>query len=187
MKCRNRFCDNVSVNYELFEARVFEALAGWVRGYNLDWTADADSGDELLTLAKQAYAQATKALENREKQLTRAQEMLEMDVYDVDTFLDRSRALAGQIAAAKRDKEAAAVALANAERAAEGRKNLIPKVEKLLDVYAELPDAAAKNEMLKEILEKITYRRDKRTGPKDDFQITLYPKLPQAGGVDSPD
>jgi len=95
--------------------------------------------------------------------------------------------LAGQIAAAKRDKEAAAVALANAERAAEGRKNLIPKVEKLLDVYAELPDAAAKNEMLKEILEKITYRRDKRTGPKDDFQNTLYPKLPQAGGVDSPD
>ena len=187
MKCRNRFCDNVSVSYELFEARVFEALAGWVRGYNLDWTVDADSGDELLTLAKQAYAQATKALENREKQLTRAQEMLEMDVYDVDTFLDRSRALAGQIAAAKRDKEAAAVALANAERAAEGRKNLIPKVEKLLDVYAELPDAAAKNEMLKEILEKITYRRDKRTGPKDDFQITLYPKLPQAGGVDPPD
>ena len=71
-----------------------------MRGYNLDWTVDADSGDELLTLAKQAYAQATKALENREKQLTRAQEMLEMDVYDVvecAVELDRGGAAPGQL------------------------------------------------------------------------------------------
>lgn len=187
LKCRNRFCDNVSVGYDIFEARVFEALAGWVSGYRLGWTEDTDSGDKSVELAKRAHAQAVKDLEGRERQLTRAQEMLERDVYDVDTFLDRSRALAEQIKAAKKSIEATAAALAAAERAAESRKNLIPKVEKLLEVYAELPDAAAKNEMLKGILEKITYRRDKRAGPKDDFEITLYPKLPQAGGVDSPD
>ncbi len=187
LKCRNRFCDNVSVSYELFEARVLEALAGWVSSYRVSWTEGADKGDKTVELAKRAHAQAVKDLEGRERQLTRAQEMLERDVYDVDTFLDRSRALAEQIKAAKKSMEATAAALAAAERAAESRKSLIPKVEKLLEVYAELPDAAAKNEMLKGILEKITYRRDKRTGPKDDFEITLYPKLPPSGGVETPD
>ena len=164
-----------------------EALAIWVGGYTLDLTANTDKDGEAVEFARRAHAQAVRDLENRKRQLTRAQEMLEQDVYDVDMFLERSRTLAEQIKTAKRNAETTAAALVAAEQAAESRKNLIPKVEKLLDVYAELPDAAAKNEMLKEILEKITYRRDKRTGPKDDFQITLYPKLPQAGGVDSPD
>lgn len=184
LKCRNRFCDNVSANFDVFEARVIEALSGWLEGYELEWAADDDKNNEYISLAKRAYAQADKDLENRERQLARAHELLEQDVYDVDTFLDRSRVLAVQIAEAKQNRETAASALASAEQAAESRKGLIPKVRKLLEVYAELPNAAAKNEMLKEILEKITYRRDKRTGPKgpkDNFEITLYPKLPPTG------
>ena len=187
LKCRNRFCDNVSVSYELFEARVMEALRIWVGGYTLDLSADTDKDGEAVELAKRTHAQAVKDLENRKKQLTRAQEMLEREVYTVDMFLDRSRTLAEQIKAAQKRIEATAAALAAAEQAAESRKNLVPKVEKLLEVYTELPDAAAKNEMLKGILEKIVYRRDKRTGPRGDFEIILYPKLPPSGGVETPD
>ena len=146
----------------------------------MKWEEAPAKNDELVGLAKRAYNQACKELENRERQLARAHELLELDIYDVDTFLDRSRVLAEQIAEAKANKAAAASALSSAERAAESRKNLIPKVKKLLEVYETLPSAAAKNEMLKAILEKITYRRDKRTGPKDDFEITLYPKLPSS-------
>ena len=187
LKCRNRFCDNVSVSYELFEARVMEALRIWVGGYTLDLSADTDKDGEAVELAKRTHAQAVKDLENRKKQLTRAQEMLEREVYTVDMFLDRSRTLAEQIKAAQKRIEATAAALAAAEQAAESRKNLVPKVEKLLEVYTELPDAAAKNEMLKGRLEKIVYRRDKRTGPRGDFEIILYPKLPPSGGVETPD
>lgn len=180
LKCRNRFCDNVGCSYEIFEARVLESLSGWLAGYELKWEEAPAKNDELVGLAKRAYNQACKELENRERQLARAHELLELDIYDVDTFLDRSRVLAEQIAEAKENKVAAASALSSAERVAESRKNLIPKVKKLLEVYETLPSAAAKNEMLKAILEKITYRRDKRTGPKDDFEITLYPKLPSS-------
>lgn len=182
LKCRNRFCDNVSTGYDIFEARLLEALSGWLDGYELEWSEGAGGNDEFMELAGRAYAQAEKELESREKQLARAHELLELEVYDVDTFLDRSRVLAEQIAEAKRNKETAAAALSSAEQAAESRKDLIPKVKKLLEVYAELPNAAAKNEMLKGILEKVTYRREKRTGPKDDFELTLYPKLPPRTG-----
>ena len=57
----------------------------------------------------------------------------------------------------------------------------MPKVEKLLEVYSDLPSAQAKNEMLKEVLEKAEYtklQRSGRNGPFDNFELVLYPKLP---------
>ena len=70
---------------------------------------------------------------------------------------------------------------ADKERAA-SRLNVIPKVEKLLEVYPVLPSAQAKNEMLKEVLEKVEYTKNERSGrngPFDNFELVLYPKLPQ--------
>ena len=63
----------------------------------------------------------------------------------------------------------------------ESAVNIVPKVEKLLDVYRILPTPAAKNDMLKEVLEKVVYIKENGTrwhGSKDDFEITIYPKIP---------
>ena len=62
------------------------------------------------------------------------------------------------------------------------QKELVPKVEKLLEVYSELPDAKAKNEMLKEVLEKVVYNKEDKCrwhNSPDNFEIVLYPKLPK--------
>lgn len=178
MKCRNRACDNVGAGYAIFEARVIEALSVWLDGYTLEYRGGSTpSDDEAATLARSMLDRAEAELESLQKQLTRTHELLERDVYDVDTFLDRSRTLSAQIAEAKKGMEIAAALLHNAERSRESRKSLIPKVKKLLDIYAELPDAGEKNAMLEEVLDRIEYTRDKRTGPKgsqDNFEIMLY-------------
>ena len=64
----------------------------------------------------------------------------------------------------------------------QSRKYLIPKIEHLLDVYWELDSPKHKNDMLREVIDKIEYTKDKRgTGnsPNDDFVLTLYPRLPE--------
>ena len=186
LKCPNRFCDNVGTGLEVFEKAVLEGLSDWLDGYRLQWdSSDPTPDDEAEQLARLALRKTENELETLKKQLTRAHELLERDIYDVETFLDRSRAISAQITKANQDIEAARSALSDAERNAEHKKTLIPNVEKLLDVYRLLPDAEAKNAMLKQVLEKVTYRRDERTGknrPHDNFQITLYPKLPPAEG-----
>lgn len=60
--------------------------------------------------------------------------------------------------------------------------NVIPKAEKLLETYYTLPTAESKNTMLKEVLEKVVYVKTKRcrkkTDSRDDFEITIFPKIP---------
>ncbi len=120
-------------------------------------------------------------LETLHKQLDRTHDLLEQGVYDTDTFLVRSRSLTERIAAAEEDiSTLTAEVQADKERAA-SRLNVIPKVEKLLEVYPVLPSAQAKNEMLKEVLEKVEYTKNERSGrngPFDNFELVLYPKLP---------
>jgi hypothetical protein len=56
-------------------------------------------------------------------------------------------------------------------------------VEHLLAVYDELPDAQSKNDLLKDIIERIEYTKDSpsprmRNAPRDNFELVIYPKLP---------
>ena len=63
------------------------------------------------------------------------------------------------------------------------RKNMIPKMKKILKVYKSLKAPKAKNNILKQVLEKVVYEKNMggrwHTNP-DDFEIVLYPKLPNS-------
>ena len=63
------------------------------------------------------------------------------------------------------------------------KKIVVPKIERLLEVYKNLKTPKAKNDMLKQVLEKVVYTKDKggrwHNSP-DDFEIILYPKLPDS-------
>jgi hypothetical protein len=125
--------------------------------------------------------QAEAELATLQAQLERTHDLLEQGVYDTDTFLERSRSLAARISSAEDNLSSVTSSLGVARFRAENKKNIIPGVEKLLEVYRELPSAQAKNDMLKEVLEKVEYRRDVRSGkngPFDNFELVLYPKLP---------
>ena len=63
----------------------------------------------------------------------------------------------------------------------ESRRSIIPEVEHLLAVYDDLPDAKAKNDMLKSVLEKVVYTKERgvrQGGTPDGFELVLYPRLP---------
>ena len=60
------------------------------------------------------------------------------------------------------------------------------KVEHVLDVYRSLPNAQSKNDLLKEVLDRVVYIKRKSTrwnDTSDDYELTLYPKLPMKSPV----
>lgn len=180
--CHNRICDNVGSKYEYVEERLLHALSSWLDGYRLEWSDKLPADEQaILDLKQKALRKTVTELETLHKQLERTHDLLEQGVYDTDTFLMRSRSLTERIAAAEEDiSTLTAEVQADKERAA-SRLNVIPKVEKLLEVYPVLPSAQAKNEMLKEVLEKVEYTKNERSGrngPFDNFELVLYPKLP---------
>ena len=115
--------------------------------------------------------------------MTKAHELLEQDIYTTDVFLDRSRAITEKQNQLSNDKAEIEKQLGIESIREKNTKEIIPKVEKLLDVYHDLPTAQEKNDMLKEVLEKVVYKKTQNTrwsGSPDDFEITIYPKLPKS-------
>lgn len=185
--CPNRVCDNVGAKYDVVEERLLQALGKWLADYRLEWSDTPPAEEQALIDLKDKSLRKTESdLETLRRQLDRTHDLLEQGVYDTDTFLARSRLLSDRIAAAEADISSLTAELEEDKKRAASRLNIIPKVEKLLEVYRELPSAQAKNEMLKEVLEKVEYvrlHRSGRNGPFDNFDLTLYPKLPPAPPV----
>lgn len=185
LMCPNRACDNVGSKYAIVEERLLQALAQWLDDYRLEWSDRPPSEEQaLMELKAKSIRKAQSEVETLHRQLERTHDLLEQGVYDTETFLTRSRSLTGRINAAQESIATLTSELAEEEARAASRRNIIPKVEKLLEVYAALPSAQAKNDMLKGVLEKVEYtklHRSGRNGPFDNFELLLYPKLPPSG------
>ena len=115
------------------------------------------------------------------KQLVRTHDLLEQGVYDTETFLSRSRSLTERISSAEESLKNLSEEIVEESQRIAAREGIVPKVEKLLEVYRDLPDAKSKNDVLKSVLEKVVYLKTERAvkgRPLDNFELTIYPKLP---------
>lgn len=182
--CPNRACNNVGSKFDIVEERLLQALSEWLSAYRLEWSEKPPAEEQaIIDLKHKSLRKAENELETLRRQLDRTHDLLEQGVYDTDTFLSRSRSLNDRITSAMQDIENLSAEVQEDERRVACRVNIIPEVEKLLEVYPLLPSAQAKNEMLKSVLEKVEYTKNERSGkngPFDNFELVLYPKLPSA-------
>jgi len=183
--CASTSCDNVSSYLHLVEEKVLNALAIWLEGYQVNLQVNDDSPD--MQRERDAKQTAVKALEqdakNINKQLNNLHNLLEQEIYDTETFLTRLRLLDE-----RREANASALEKAKADLRLDilrgkGKIEITPEFKELLPVYNTLPSALQKNQLLKEVLEKVVYSKEVsgrwRTSP-DDFKIILYPRVKDA-------
>ena len=180
LMCAIPSCNNVSCDLNLIEQRVLNGLAEWLSAYRLEWNLDAPQDNSHLELMRRTAKRLENDLDKLDKQLDTIHDLLEQGVYTTDKFLERSRLLTDKIQTTKADIAKMNENIADEVARQESRQNIVPKVEHLLEVYDSLPDAKAKNDMLKEILEKIVYTKESRgtKANRDNFEIVLFPKLP---------
>lgn len=186
LMCAATSCDNVSVALHYVEERILEALAEWLGEYKLKWNiCDEAKKVSQITMKRRALKKIDNDIITLNKQLDEVHNFLEQGIYTTDQFLERSKLLSERITKAKEDKIAVSADLSVEIAREDNRKNIIPKVEKLLEVYSELPNPRSKNDVLKEVLEKVIYTKtingSRRGAAPDDFEIVLYPKLPIYG------
>ena len=181
--CPNRMCHVPGSNAALVEERILEKLSEWLEEYRLDLASGSSAveGKKVSAAESQLRAAQAKVLTLR-KRLTGAHERLEDGVYDVDTFLRRSKEISDQIAAAEAAVSFCESELSHARKQEMNRNSFIPRIEEVLKAYHALPDAAAKNRALRAVIDHVDYFREKRAyrgGPLDDFELELYPALPK--------
>jgi DNA invertase Pin-like site-specific DNA recombinase len=185
LMCPVTSCDNVSSHLHLVEERVIEGLKDWLAGYKLQWNISdkPKAAKSALDLARKSLIKLKKEIETIHTQQSKLDDLLEQGVYDIEKYKQRSQVLAERIKQAELDYQELQSKIAEEEQREEARKVIIPKVEKLIETYHALPTPQAKNDLLKEVLEKVVYTKKQggrwHTSP-DDFELVLYPRLPRS-------
>lgn len=171
IRCPSKSCDNVGSYFSVVEKRLLQALSEWIDDNEL---LSAESAAKALLSGKEdAVQMAVNDLTALRNQLSRTHDLLEQGIYDVDTFLQRSRSLTERIAAAEERLGVLSGELAEDEERAASRRCFLPTVKCLIEEYDGL-SAQEKNDRLKEILDKVEYTKSKRLG---DFELVLFPRI----------
>lgn len=184
LMCPLTGCPNISSHLYLVEEKLLEALEEWLKEYKLD--LDIANGDKSTTnvqleLINKSIKKLEDELKTYEGQMGNLHDLLERGIYSTETFLERSKILADRISSIEKHLSSLSTEFEKETTREKSKRTIIPKVERVLEVYNTTKDPAIKNDLLKEVLEKVVYTKtvNGRHGKLDDFNISLYPKMPE--------
>lgn len=183
LRCPNTKCDNVSAPITLIEEKLIESLSEWIPKYELEWPDDDHpKGADIISFKENACKTMNSDLKQAEKQLGNAYDLLEQGVYTIDIFQERRKTLEEKKSELARELEKLMRECNDAKAREQAKHDFVPKIKNLISVYWKVEDVYLKNEMLKEILEKVTYLKTERNrkgqGGTANFTLILYPKFP---------
>lgn len=182
LMCTDSTCDNISSALYLVERRILNSLAEWLSNYRLQWETGKEESPAVTAVEtkEKILQRLLSEYDTLNKQLDKAHDLLEQEVYTTEEFISRSRNISSRLKKNEADRAALTAEIATDKARERAQKQIIPKVEHLLEVYDTLDDAREKNNLLKEVLEKVTYIKTKNGrwhNSPDDFDIALYPRL----------
>lgn len=187
LMCPDKYCKNVSSALYYVEDRILKSLENWLSEYKIICNKKNDQKNlTQLKLKREAVSKLDKEIQETKKQINKLHDLLEQGVYSIETFVERSNINNDKLKRLLNDKSILQKDIDEEANRKENKKVMIPKIEKLLEVYNELPNAKQKNDMLKEILEKVVYTKDKGGrwhNLPDDFEIVVYPKIPNSKDI----
>lgn len=174
-------CGNKSAKFLYVEEQILKGLRKWLNQYKSqfkDSNPEDKDMEEALKLLQKGIRNLNQELNELEKQKEKLHDLLERGVYDVNVYLERSDSLAVRIENIKASIANIQLDIENEKKKIGAQKDIIPKIEKVLEIYEQIDDAAEKNNLLKSVLEKTEYTKLKHQR-NDNFLLILHPKLPK--------
>jgi site-specific DNA recombinase len=170
-------CDNKSTRLSIVEDMVLNALEQWLRDYELTMEEVAAA----LAPQKAALANHERVLRTLDEEIHQVElqrdnlhDLLERGVYDTNTYLERNQKLHAKLAELQERRSAVEAERTRSERVQQARLDVIPRVRSVLHAYRASDSPEAKNNLLKTVLEKVVYVKE-RHQQGDDFELTLHP------------
>ena len=187
LMCPNQYCESSGAYLKSIEAATLETLKQWVNEIDAE---RIETQLEDVCESDGMRAALEKELETIEGQLNRLRDLLEQGIYDRETFVSRRQR---PVTYLEREQilteraEAAKVALAALENKNPPMKETIriqaPKIRDVLTLYEEAQTLAAKNALLKSVIEKVIYIKSEKCGRVKELsqkmQLEIYPKVPK--------
>lgn len=183
LKCPCRYCDNISAPLELIEKAVISALDAYISPAGAAPCSDSIAvriSDEIA--AKQSVlCSLSRGLASCTSQLERTYTLLEQGIYTADIFARRRAELLSSIAVLKRSVADAQSEYSLLISEQSEYRDFVPATGRLSDIYYSLKYATDKNNMLKKLVSRAEYLKEKKNvkgkGSTASFELTLLPKM----------
>ena len=183
LMCPYTDCPNVSHSLPVVEQTVIDCLQEIVDKYRLNSKCNCNpaAGQNILDSLIVLLDERKKELSNLEMQKRRQYDLLEQGIYSTEIFLERSADISRQLSDVQENIQCLEKQIDAENKRMDNRERFIPKCEYLLAHYWEW-DASTKNDVLKELIEKVVYTKTKKNSKKDGdlatFKLEVYPKVP---------
>lgn len=182
IRCSNVNCKNKSTRFEYVESAVLHQLEKWLEAYEVDMQqieSEVAVSSELPTSLPDTIVQdLEKQLADLEKQKNNLHDLLERGVYDVDTYLERNQNITRRISETRVALQAVQEEISKLAQQETARQNLLPKIKHILEAYHQTEDAEMKNDLLKQVIKKVTYTKEKDQRG-DNYQLEIEIFLPE--------
>lgn len=170
--CRTQGCTNYGCSIEALTEAVLNVLRTWSISYSdAPEKTETREADIAIEHARQHIAQL-------ESQRAKLCDLLERGIYDDETYLQRSAALASQINAAREELKQLEAKAQQPDPDALIRA-IAPRCQDALKAYEIADTAEEKNRILRQIIDHIVYRKSERGNNHDDkhntVQMIIYP------------
>ena len=160
LTCDTRGCLMMSHRIDLVELGVLDSLRQWVAETEFIY-AKADANKPNVDFEKNALQKIRKELANAKKQKERLYTLLEQGTYTAEIFTERSEALKKKIDSAKAEQACLEIKIDTAANACKRNYTALPRVKRVIELYGEMSNAERRNALLKEVVERVTYRKAK--------------------------
>jgi len=182
--CYNRDCNNKSTYFNNVEREILLSLRDWLNDYkitnNIKTNKHQNNSRTQISVKEKQLEKILKEKSSLEKQLENAYNFLEKGIYGTDEFLERSATLKKSITELEQSIKNIEREINTENNNILNQDNFIPKVESILQAYDRISDCGEKNKLMKQILSKVIYVREKRNyrnGIDNKFEIKIFPKI----------
>lgn len=171
-RCPTRGCDCSSIKCNLVEDAVVEKMKEWLVNHTIHIE---DTELKVDTHLEDALSIIQKQLVDLQEQQDKICDLLEKGIYTIQMFQKRNDTLSADISKLQADEALLIERIQKEQNTINTKSKLIPTVQNLLDSY-DILNPKEKNELWKQVLEKVTLLREK--GAKE-FEVHIYPKIIQ--------
>ena len=182
--CNCKECDNVSSKLKYVEEKIIEALKYWLENYKVDYDKVKNKkNSQNISYYENTIKETQHQIENEKKQLEKVCEAFEKGIYTEEIYKDRYQKYQETMINLENTITEYQGQLTKEYEILNEKDLMVPKLEKVIDIYYKLETPEERNDLLKTVVEKVTYLKEKpalkKTDDPTDFKIRIYPKLPK--------
>lgn len=184
LRCMTKDCDNISAPIYAIEDEIVSFLKSWLTEQSITFQEDEIISDQKNTaLLTKQLTLANEELSQLNKQLEKTYDLLEREIYTEELFIQRNRTIAENIKTKQDQLHRYENELKQISETEKKRTLWLPKSIKLINAYDVTDSAELRNNLLKQLLHRVTYLKTERnhrgTVDNRNFKLSITPKIPQ--------